>query len=131
MNLTVKRVSSQAERLIPKNYLGLVFATISFCFSMLPSLLPRPSLFQGIISGLSLAFGYGLGLLISKTIRWISQDPKNSKLNLEPKDSYKQKAWLLLEITSPLIIIFYTILGSRWQNEVRVLVDPKEESNQG
>ena len=127
MNLTVKRVSEQAERFIPKNYLGLVFATISFCFSMLPSLSPRPGLFQCIISGLSLAFGYGLGLLISKTIRWISQDPKNANLKAEPKDSYKQKAWLILKITSPLIIITYTILGSRWQNEVRVLVGQKEE----
>lgn len=41
---------------------GLVLGTIFFAFSLTPSLLPRPFAIQGIISGISLAAGYGLGV---------------------------------------------------------------------
>lgn len=123
----MQKLKSKVARLIPTNYLGLIFAIISFCFSMLPSLLPRPSLFQGIISGASLAFGYALGLIISKAIRWINQDPTNKKFKFEPKQDIKNKAWLALKFIGPPTILVYTILGSRWQNEVRVLVGQKEE----
>ncbi len=38
---------------------GLIVGTLFFAFSLTPSLLPRPWLAQGIISGLSFAAGYG------------------------------------------------------------------------
>ena len=38
-----------------------------FCLSLTPSLLPRDWLFQGLISGVNAAFGYGLGVLIGNT----------------------------------------------------------------
>lgn len=41
---------------------GLLVGTLFFAFSLTPSLLPRPWLVQGVISGLSFAAGYGLGV---------------------------------------------------------------------
>ncbi|WP_290794715.1 alpha/beta-hydrolase family protein [Halomonas sp.] len=41
---------------------GLLVGTLLFAFSLTPSLLPRPWLVQGVISGLSFAAGYGLGV---------------------------------------------------------------------
>lgn len=41
---------------------GLCLGTIFFAFSLTPSLIPRPFLIQGIISGISLAAGYGVGV---------------------------------------------------------------------
>lgn len=41
---------------------GLFLGTLFFAFSLTPSLLPRPFLIQGVISGISLAAGYGLGV---------------------------------------------------------------------
>lgn len=41
---------------------GLIVGTLFFAFSLTPSLLPRPWLAQGIISGFSFAAGYGLGV---------------------------------------------------------------------
>lgn len=42
---------------------GLLVATLFFAASLTPSLVPRTWLFQGAVSGVSLAVGYGLGTL--------------------------------------------------------------------
>jgi uncharacterized membrane protein len=44
-------------------FAGLAGGTVFFCLSLTPSLLPRGYLFQGLISGLLAAIGYGLGAL--------------------------------------------------------------------
>ncbi|MFO7685106.1 MAG: alpha/beta-hydrolase family protein [Desulfobacterales bacterium] len=41
---------------------GLLLGTVFFSFSLTPSLLPRPFPLQGVLSGLSFAAGYGLGV---------------------------------------------------------------------
>jgi len=40
---------------------GVLIGAVFFAFSLTPSLLPRPFLIQGLISGLSFSAGYGLG----------------------------------------------------------------------
>jgi uncharacterized membrane protein len=42
--------------------IGLLVGAVFFAFSLTPSLLPRPFLIQGALSGVSLAAGYGLGV---------------------------------------------------------------------
>jgi uncharacterized membrane protein len=42
---------------------GLVLGTLFFAAALTPSLVPRAAHFQGLISGLSLAAGYGFGVL--------------------------------------------------------------------
>ena len=41
---------------------GLILGTLFFAFSLTPSLVPRPAVAPGVLSGLSLAAGYGLGV---------------------------------------------------------------------
>jgi len=41
---------------------GLLLGTVFFAFSLTPSLVPRPMVFQGLVSGLSLSLGYLLGV---------------------------------------------------------------------
>jgi len=43
---------------------GLALGTLFLAFSLTPSLLPRPVLFQGVVSGLALAAGYALGVAV-------------------------------------------------------------------
>jgi len=95
------------------NYTGLLLASALFCFSMLPSILPRPWLMQGLISGISLAVGYGLGVLTSKALRWFFQKEFTKKT--------KTSAWKIVYVL-PLIMLVFVILGHNWQNEVRELV---------
>lgn len=47
--------------------MGLVFVW----FSMTPSLLPRGPLFQGLVSGICGAFGYGLGVFAVWLVRYM------------------------------------------------------------
>jgi uncharacterized membrane protein len=96
------------------SFIGIIFAVLMLCMSLLPSLLPRPWLIQGLVSGLSLAIGYGIGLGISALIRWFMQS--------EVPLSFKNRSWQVLKIVAPIIVILFFILGINWQNEVRELV---------
>ena len=44
---------------------GLVVATLFFAASLTPSLTPRITIAQAVLSGLCLAAGYGLGVLLA------------------------------------------------------------------
>jgi len=105
------------------NFSGLIVALIFFCFSMLPSLLPRPAIYQSIISGISLAIGYGIGVFFSVLVRWLIQKEIMSK-------EHKNIAWRVLAIIGGLVAVVFVFMGGRWQDEVRQLVgeQPKGDS---
>src|SRR3989344_2264611 len=44
---------------------GVVGGLLFFCLSFTPSLLPRTYMLQAVVTGLSLATGYGLGVFVS------------------------------------------------------------------
>lgn len=43
------------------SYIGLLVALLFFSASLTPSMLPRPPILQGILSGFLLGIGYGVG----------------------------------------------------------------------
>jgi uncharacterized membrane protein len=116
-NTRVSRVSIRGWK---PSFVGIIFAIAMLCVSLLPSLLPRPWLIQGIISGLSVAIGYGIGLLVSVIIRWLFQ--KEFSVNT------KNIAWKIVRISAPLATILFLGLGIVWQNEVRELVGAEKIS---
>ncbi len=96
------------------NFLGGVSALIFLLFSLLPSLLPRPWLIQGVVSGLSMAIGYGIGLAFSASIRWLVQK--------EVPDNIKQWSWKVFYFSAPALTLILLYLGRQWQNTVRELI---------
>ena len=93
---------------------GLLVATLLFAFSLTPSLVPRTTVFQGLVSGLSITAGYAVGI----AGRWI---------------------WFYLELPTPSASIQHTAVriaaaicliiasaflwrASEWQNSVRMLM---------
>ena len=58
-----------AWSLVHLDFVGVAFGTLFFCLSLTPSLLPRDWLFQGLISGLNAAIGYGIGVFARKILR--------------------------------------------------------------
>jgi len=50
------------------SFVGLVFATLLFATSLTPSLLPRIYIVQGLLSGVALALGYGIAVLLGALI---------------------------------------------------------------
>ncbi len=110
-----KKILSNVNNYFNKfSFVGLLFAVIFFLLSMLPSLLPRPWLYQGLISGLSMAIGYGIGVLLSKSVRWLFEKELSKKLKIN--------AWKILYICGPIFMFIFLYQGATWQNQVRELV---------
>jgi uncharacterized membrane protein len=96
------------------NYAGLIMAVIFFCLSFLPSLMPRPWPLQALLTGISVAIGYGLGVFLSYLIRWM--------LEKDAPKTAKPIAWRAAAIIAPIAMITFVWLGTIWQTEVRQLV---------
>lgn len=101
---------------------GLALATVFFCLSFLPSLLPRPALYQGLISGFSFAIGYGIGAGLSRGAQWL--------IEWRPSPVLHKRLWIALGIIGPVAAVVYLILGGIWQNDVRQLIGEKPEGGE-
>ena len=103
-------------------YVGLVGALLFFLLSLTPSLLPRHPFFQGVVSGVAAAIGYGVGSAVSAIARWFVG---------EPAQETKRLAWWSLLFAAIVLIPILFALASDWQNTVRALMDmePMPESN--
>ncbi|BBZ41185.1 alpha/beta hydrolase [Mycobacterium conspicuum] len=95
-------------------FTGTAIGLIFIWFSMTPSLLPRGALFQGIVSGISGAIGYGLGVFSVWLVRYM-----RSKNSSPPPPSW---AWKVL---IPVGVIGQAVMAVRfhvWQDRVRDLM---------
>ncbi|WP_159842204.1 alpha/beta hydrolase [Nocardia sp. CY41] len=113
-------MTRRAEDVIDLNYVGLVVATVFFALSVTPSLLPRDWLFQGLISGINAAIGYGAGCLLEWLFRlWV-----RPRLKIPPPPTwarYAVKSAVLL--TAALSAALMLVQSARWQREITALMD--------
>ncbi len=109
-----RQTNGYHSRVYGLSYVGLVVAVIFLCFSLTPSLMPRPGLYQGLISGISMAIGYSLGVLLSKVIRWAFT------IRISPK--VQKGAWRTLVFGGSALAIIFFALANTWQQEVRELL---------
>ncbi|CAN5567312.1 alpha/beta-hydrolase family protein [soil metagenome] len=94
---------------------GLVGALVALCCSLTPSLLPRGWILQGVVSGVTVAIGYGLGSMLSSWVR--------TALRHEPPPRVKQRAWWTLLGATVVLVPLFLVLAARWQEDVRGLMD--------
>ena len=94
---------------------GLVGALVLFCLSMTPSLVPRAWLFQGAVSGVSVAIGYGVGSAVSAGIRKL--------VKREPSPVFKRRAWWVLAGSTLVMGALFLYFGWAWQEDVRQLME--------
>ena len=93
---------------------GLILGTLFFAASLTPSLVPRPFVLQGLLSGLALAAGYGIGVLGRGLWRW-----------LELPAASGRSRWLINGALGLLCIgvaVAFLIQASAWQDSVRALM---------
>ena len=90
---------------------GLVGGLVLFCLSMTPSLVPRLWLFQGTVSGISVAVGYGVGSAASAGVRKL--------LPREPSPTVKRNSWWVLLGSTLVLGGLFLYYGSEWQQQVR------------
>jgi uncharacterized membrane protein len=93
---------------------GLAFAVGFACLSLTPSLLPRPPLFQGVVSGAAAASGYGFGVFVA----WCWRGLRDRE-----RQPWPRWAVLVLVIGSAVALLVSLVLGVRWQDEAHRLAD--------
>ncbi|MCC5795086.1 MAG: alpha/beta-hydrolase family protein [Chromatiales bacterium] len=102
---------------------GLLVATLFFAASLTPSLLPRPFLMQGVLSGCSLAAGYGVGVFG----RWLWR-----YLELPvPRPALQRLATLLAAAVLLVTALLFLRQAADWQNSIRALMtlDPVDTAH--
>jgi uncharacterized membrane protein len=98
---------------------GLVGAHVLLCMSLTPSLLPRTGLTQGLIGGISAAFGYGVGVLAAGTWRAVvDRDARPAR----------HRSWVVLSGVALVSFVAATAYGRYWQARIRQLMDAPADS---
>ena len=98
-------------------FTGTAVGLIFIWFSMTPSLLPRTALFQGLVSGVSGAIGYGLGVFSVWLVRYMrSQDSS------PPAPLWAWKALVPIGVVG---MVLMAIRFHVWQDQVRDLMGVK------
>jgi uncharacterized membrane protein len=93
---------------------GLLLGTLFLAASLTPSLLPRSYLTQGVLSGCSLAAGYGIGVFG----RWLWDYMELPQL----KGRLLRVAELAAATGCAVVAVMFLSQAARWQNSIRELM---------
>lgn len=109
----------RAEVIIDLNYVGLVVATLFFALSVTPSLVPRDWLFQGLISGINAALGYGLGCVLE----WVFRRWVRPRIPVPgPPDRVRYALKVVVLVGCALVAAVMLIQSARWQRELTAVM---------
>ena len=98
---------------------GLAGALVLLGLSLTPSLLPRTGLTQGLISGISAAFGYAVGVLLAYAWRAFADREARPP---------RRRSWLILAGVAVVAYVAATVSGRYWQARIRELMDAPADS---
>jgi uncharacterized membrane protein len=103
------------------SYGGVIIAAIFFSISLMPSLLPRPYVLQGLLSGLTLTIGYGVGVCLRYFWLYLELPTLTGRV--------KSNVQYIVSILSFILFSYAIFASNTWQNEVRTLMglDPVKE----
>jgi uncharacterized membrane protein len=115
----IARQLTRVGRAIDLNFVGLVVAGIFFAWSVTPSLLPRDWMFQGLISGINAAMGYGLGCVLE----WLFRKLVRPRLRISAPPqwvSFSLKVALLVTVLGG--AAYMLVLAAQWQRDQSTLM---------
>ncbi|MFB7721227.1 alpha/beta hydrolase [Nocardia sp. NPDC056100] len=116
----IARVAKRAEDVVDLNHTGLVVATLFFAWSLTPSLVPRDWLFQGLISGLNAAAGYGLGCVL----QWLFRKWIRPRIKVEtPPEWVRYVVKVAVVLTCVLVAAYMLVMSADWQREITGLMN--------
>ncbi|WP_240901376.1 alpha/beta-hydrolase family protein [Thioalkalivibrio sp. XN279] len=93
---------------------GVLVGTVFFAISLSPSLLPRPFVVQGVLSGASFAVGYGLGVAGLVLWRFLKLPVAGPRL--------RRALTITGSVLCALVAIAFLWQASTWQNSIRALM---------
>ena len=112
--------------------LGIVVGTLFAALAMTPSLLPRTWLFQGVVSGVSGAAGYGVGLALAwlahRSTRW-RQLSDQVQTRLPRRARTASSLALLLAALVALAVML--VAAAAWQRQVAALMGIEQTTTTG
>lgn len=94
---------------------GLLVATLFFAASLTPSLLPRTWGMQGVLSGVSLAAGYGLGVLARSAWGYLELPV--------PRPKAQRVVTLAAAVFSVATVLLFLRTAAEWQNSIHGLME--------
>lgn len=114
--------------LLKLDFTGIAFGALFFCWSLTPSLLPRDWLFQGLIGGITAAFGYAVGCALG----WAAHRYWLSKLSWWPPPARVttpiKVAVPILSVVAALVMLVYS---AGWQRELAALMGAEGTTTTG
>ncbi|MDQ6436030.1 alpha/beta-hydrolase family protein [Mesorhizobium sp. LHD-90] len=93
---------------------GLLLGTLFFAASLTPSLVPRSFLLQGVLSGCSLAAGYGIGVFLRWLWSWLELPKFPPRVDLAIK--------LVVAAIFAVVAVRFLWKAAEWQNSIRSLM---------
>lgn len=112
MSIKSERLTVWVEQM---SLAGLLLGTLFFAASLTPSLIPRHFALQGVLSGLSTAVGYGIGVLLERAWTYV-QLPR-------PAGELARRLKQAVGLTCLVIALAFLWLANGWQNSVRAALD--------
>ena len=97
---------------------GLALGLVFWLQSLTPTLIPRPWLTQGLVSGVCLAIGYGIGAVAGRLI-----DEILSRTSHGPSPRQRRGAWLVLGVCWLISLVWGAALWLGWQQDQLELMD--------
>lgn len=92
------------------DHLGVLLGLLAFVSSLTPSLLPRSWYLQGVVSGLSVAGAYGVGVVCTWLARRAGVRPVSAQVH--------RQVWYGIAALSGVVVPVLLWLSSAWQNDV-------------
>lgn len=98
---------------------GVLVGTLFFGMSLTPSLLPRPWLAQGLISGIALVIGYAIGSVLGRLFGLVRRVPA---VGLRRRPPFRVRGRLF--VAGVVVVVLASVYqGSAWQRELYLLMD--------
>lgn len=126
----MKRIVKTLEQAIKKilryyhlNLFGVIGGGLGFMASLLPSLVPRPALFMGLLAGVGFMVGYGFGVLVQKICYWL--------IDRKIPEQYGRRTTVLVYCLVTITMMIFVVLANIWQDEIRQLVGEVPRSGSG
>ena len=101
----------------------MTVGVLFFCTSLTPSLLPRPGLAQGLISGVALTLGYGIGSVVGRAGHLTRRIPAvGGWFGAAERRHHDRPGGRTIVVTLLVLVLSAVYLGSGWQRDLSVLM---------
>ena len=107
----------------PPHPVGLAMGTLFAVVAMTPSLLPRDWLYQGLVSGISGALGYGVGVALARVLRLVPAWRRLvSTMRGRVPAALASRRLPAVVVLAAAAVVVMLVVGARWQRAMTAAV---------